>query len=137
MYDDALPQCDGCPRKAASLTGICRGQIGSSRYHCRGVAEERMDVIADVMAWQPPPPLVSYGEVQARAAPVAPPIEVAHLRASIRDTVSKFARMTRCPHWQKATDCGCGINRCALGWGDRGKVSHKDCFECPDLPPAT
>ena len=43
---------------------------------------------------------------------------------------SRFAQMQACPNWTKATDCGCGVNRCALGKGDRGMVSHHDCFAC-------
>lgn len=54
-------------------------------------------------------------------------------------TLALLARMKSCPHWQAASDCGCGHNRCAAGKGNQGVVSHRDCFHCldpdMDLPP--
>lgn len=77
-----------------------------------------------------------YRAIAAQKHEQAEAIEAERRASKTATTRTKFARMKRCPHWEKATDCGCGINRCALGRGDRGRVAHSDCFKCPDLPAA-
>jgi hypothetical protein len=42
----------------------------------------------------------------------------------------RVAAMKACPHWEASSSCGCGLNRCALGKGQAGVVSHADCFAC-------
>lgn len=62
-------------------------------------------------------------EAAARVLPRPAPAAALEALASVR----------ACPHWTAASDCGCGLNRCALGRGDRGAVSHRDCLDCLGL----
>lgn len=52
---------------------------------------------------------------------------------SVTAQLDMIARMKACPHWIKA-GCGCSLNRCGLGKGDAGEVSHADCFACLSGP---
>lgn len=46
------------------------------------------------------------------------------------ESLGLVARMRACPHWRARSDCGCGVNGCAIGKGRDGLVSHADCFAC-------
>lgn len=48
-----------------------------------------------------------------------------------------IAQMKACPHWASSSTCGCGSNRCALGKGQGGVVSHADCFACLTIASAS
>ena len=73
-------------------------------------------------------------------APTAPPIVASTVpgmimsigwpKTSPRPPLARIAAMKACPDWVASSDCGCGNNRCALGKGRDGVVSHQDCFAC-------
>lgn len=55
---------------------------------------------------------------------------------SFASDLANIARVKACPHWEKTSECGCGMNRCRAGKGRAGDnaVSHRDCFECLGIP---
>jgi hypothetical protein len=59
-------------------------------------------------------------------------------RLSVANAVGLIARMKACESWEASSECGCGNNRCRLGKGRDGIVSHQDCFAClATAPPST
>lgn len=128
--------CETCPRRAKGLEGPCLAQLTKHRRFCEFADPAHPDHLPKYLAIlcdEEPEQgcgggsgVVAVGR-EHRPADTTPR---ATATGTINATRELFARMKACPHWQKAQDCGCGINRCSLGKGDRGRVGHKDCFEC-------
>ncbi len=51
-------------------------------------------------------------------------------KEGVRAAMKWIARMRACPHFEASSECGCGVNRCRLGKGKDGLVSHADCRAC-------
>ncbi len=51
---------------------------------------------------------------------------------SLASDLAELARVRACPHLERRTDCGCGVNRCRAGRGPRGDglVTLDDCRAC-------
>lgn len=116
----------GCVR--SGLLGVCRAaRTGNSRLCCLADATNP--------AYSPAYHALLRDEAPTWL-PLAPPVRNSAARAprkvdpQVRDALARVTQIKACPHWQASTTCGCGINLCALGKGNDGKVSHKDCLEC-------
>lgn len=103
-----MEKCQGCPLIEADRP--CLAQLTRHARYCR---PEYRAVVA------------AYENPCADSAD-----ETERNREAIKKTMGLIARMKECPSWEKSSDCGCGNNRCRLGKGRDGIVSHQDCFEC-------
>jgi hypothetical protein len=74
--------------------------------------------------------VVGRATLRARSPMLVPEKPPATRSPSVAEALALSKRMRDCHHWHKATNCGCGINRCDISRGDRGRVGHHDCFEC-------
>lgn len=72
-----------------------------------------------------PPSVRGHGETVD-----GPGVAVEPSRPPVAGVIEFHRRMRACEHWQRSSGCGCGLNRCALGKGRAGVVSHEDCRIC-------
>jgi glycosyltransferase involved in cell wall biosynthesis len=70
------------------------------------------------------------GQPALVAVPAGPRLPDLPSPDRVADQVRLLARMRTCVHWEKRTDCGCGVNRCNLGKGHDGLVNYADCLAC-------
>lgn len=103
-----IPKCEGCP--LANEERPCVAQLTRHPRYCR--PEYR----AVVLAYENP-----FQSVIS---------ETERNRESLRQSLSLIARVKACPSWEASSSCGCGNNRCRLGRGRDGIVSHQECFAC-------
>lgn len=86
--------------------------------------------VAVVMRMARAEPLSGAPEVVGHGATIVGPQPA---KVPIPAVLEFHRRMRACPHWERSSGCGCGLNRCKVGKGKEGVVSHDDCRSCLGL----
>lgn len=105
-----MSKCEHCPLRTEDRSCLGQRNTAICAHTDRATDQYRPSLVAKVVNFTPPTPESK--------------------RLAVVESITLVARMKACPEWISATDCGCGTNRCRLGRGRGGKVTHQDCFAC-------
>lgn len=116
--------CDACEFRDRPET--CHALASGHRRFCdlvtKGVPGYR-ELVRRRTLDEPSRPAMARSSVAAAAMPTRP---------SAAESKRRLTLVKGCPHFEKATNCGCGVNRCLIGKGRKGDglVSLTECLEC-------